>query len=71
MYYAHLLMIQRRRAEALIQSKFGWELDSLKPIVLGLHAMVMRNTSDFKSAIKHFIGHFHLILRTGLRKEIL
>ena len=40
LYYAHLLMMQRRFDEALKQAKLGLELDPLKPLVLGLYAMV-------------------------------
>ncbi len=53
LYYAHLLMMQRRFDEALKQAKLGLELDPLKPLVLGLYAMVEMNEGDFHSAILH------------------
>ncbi len=53
LYYAHLLMMQRRSDEALMQANLGLELDPLKPLVLGLYAMVELNEGDFHSAIQH------------------
>ncbi|HUX59127.1 MAG TPA: tetratricopeptide repeat protein [Bacteroidales bacterium] len=54
LYYAHLLMILRRSEEAIHQANLGLRLDPLKPLVLGLYAVVMRNESDYQSAILNF-----------------
>jgi len=54
LYYAHLLMILRRSDEALYQANLGLELDPLKPLVLGLYGVVMRNENNDESAILHF-----------------
>ena len=54
MYYAHLLMILRRSDEAVQQANLGLELDPLKPLVLGLYGVVMRNEGDDQSAILNF-----------------
>ncbi len=54
LYYAHLLMILRRSDEAVHQANLGLELDPLKPLVLGLYGVVMRNEGDYLSAVTHF-----------------
>ena len=54
MYYAHLLMILSRSDEALIQANLALELDPLKPLILGLYGVVMRDAGDEQSATKHF-----------------
>ena len=54
MYYAHLLMILRRSDEAKNQAKLALELDPLRPLVLGLYGVVMRNEGNIQSATLHF-----------------
>ena len=54
MYYAHLLMILSRSDEALNQANLALELDPLKPLILGLYGVVMRNKGDYQSATEHF-----------------
>ena len=54
MYYSHLLMILRRTDEAVNQANLGLELDPLKPLVLGIYGVVMRNEGDIQSATLHF-----------------
>ncbi len=54
MYYAHLLMILKRSDEAAIQANLGLDLDPMKPLILGLYGVVMRNDGDHKSAIHYF-----------------
>jgi len=54
LYYAHLLMILRRSEEAVHQANLGLKLDPLKPLVLGLYAVVMRQEVDDQSAILNF-----------------
>ncbi|HKK41914.1 MAG TPA: tetratricopeptide repeat protein, partial [Bacteroidales bacterium] len=54
LYYAHLLMILRRSEEAVHQANLGLKLDPLKPLVLGLYGVVMRNEGDNQSAILNF-----------------
>jgi len=54
MYYAHLLMILRRSDEALNQANLALELDPLKPLILGLYAVVMRTEHNDASSIEHF-----------------
>ncbi len=53
-YYAHLLMILRRSDEAVHQANLALELDPLRPLVLGLYGVVMRNEGDIQSATLHF-----------------
>ena len=54
MYYAHLLMILSRSGESLVQANLALELDPLKPLILGLYGVVMRNGGDYQSATEHF-----------------
>ncbi len=54
MYYAHLLMILRRSGEAVSQANLALEQDPLKPLILGLYGVMMRNEGDDQSAIKYF-----------------
>jgi len=54
LYYAHLLMILRRSEEAVHQANLGLELDPLKPLVLSLYGVVMRNEGEYQSSILHF-----------------
>jgi len=54
LYYAHLLMIQNRSDEAIQQANIGLELDPLKPLVLSLYGVVMKNEGDIESAILYF-----------------
>lgn len=55
MYYAHLLMILRRSEEASQQAETGLKLDPMKPLVLGLYGVVMKeNNGDSKAAIEAF-----------------
>ena len=54
MYYAHLLMILSRSGESLVQANLALELDPLKPLILGLYGVVMRNEGDYQSATEHF-----------------
>jgi adenylate cyclase len=54
LYYAHLLMILHRSEEAVHQANLGLKLDPMKPLVLGLYAVVMRNEGDNQSAILNF-----------------
>ncbi len=54
LYYAHLLMMLRRSEESVHQANLGLELDPLKPLVLGLYGIVMRNEGDHQSSIMHF-----------------
>lgn len=51
LYYSHLLMILRRTEEAVKEANLGLELDPLKPIILGLHSIVMTDAGDYESAI--------------------
>jgi tetratricopeptide (TPR) repeat protein len=52
-FYAHLLMILRRSDEALYQANLALKLDPLRPFVLGLYAVVMREAGNYHSAIQH------------------
>ncbi len=52
-FYAHLLMILRRPDEALYHADLALELDPLRPFVLGLYAVVMREAGDYQSAIQY------------------
>lgn len=52
-FYAHLLMILRRSDEALYHANLALKLDPLRPFVLGLYAVVMRDVGDYQSAIAH------------------
>jgi TolB-like protein/Tfp pilus assembly protein PilF len=54
MYYAHLLMILSRSGESLVQANLALELDPLKPLILGLYGVVMRNEGEYQSATEHF-----------------
>ena len=47
-------MILRRTDEAVHQANIGLKLDPLKPLVLGLYAVVMLNEGEYESAILHF-----------------
>jgi hypothetical protein len=50
MFYAHLLMILHRSDEAITQAKEAVKLDPLRPLILALHSVVLRNTGDYESA---------------------
>jgi TolB-like protein len=50
-YYSHLLMILRRSDEAIYQANLALSLDPLRPLVLGLYAIVFIDAGDYKSAI--------------------
>ncbi len=55
LYYAHLLMTLRKSNEADQQANKGLELDPMKPLVLGLHGVVMLyNNDDRQGAIQAF-----------------
>ena len=55
LYYAHLLMIQRRVDEANEQAAIGLELDPMKPLVLGLYGvLVWGNNNEIQEAIHFF-----------------
>jgi len=54
LYYAHLLMIIRRKDEAIHQAQIGLYLDPLKPLVLGLYGVVMAHTGNRLSANQYF-----------------
>ena len=50
-YYAHLLSVQERPDEALLQGKLALELDPLNPIIKLVYAMLLNATGDCKSSI--------------------
>ena len=47
-------MILSRSGESLVQANLALELDPLKPLILGLYGVVMRNGGDYQSATEHF-----------------
>jgi len=51
-YYAQLLMILRRKDEAIYQANLALALDPLRPLVLGLYARIMIFVGDFEAALK-------------------
>ena len=53
MYYAHYLMTFHRFDEAVEAAREGLELDPLRPLVLGLFAVVMNKVGEYQSAIEH------------------
>ncbi|NQU84381.1 MAG: hypothetical protein HQ541_01350, partial [Mariniphaga sp.] len=50
-YYAHFLMIMKRKEEAIKQANMTLKLDPMRPLVLALYSTVMRVYSDYESAI--------------------
>ena len=54
MYYSHLLMLLGRLDEAVNQANLALDLDPMKPLILGLYAVVMRVDGNDQSEISHF-----------------
>jgi len=50
-YYAHLLMILRRKDEAIYQANLALALDPLRPLALGLYGVVMNYAGDHQAAM--------------------
>jgi tetratricopeptide (TPR) repeat protein len=53
MFYAHLLTILHRSDEAIYQANLALKLDPLRPFVLGLFTLIMKETGNYQSAILH------------------
>ncbi len=70
MYYAHLLMILRRTDEAIYQANQALKLDPLRPLVLGLGGIVMRNEGDIQSATLHLEKALSIDPNFGLAKDV-
>jgi tetratricopeptide (TPR) repeat protein len=50
MFYAHLLMILHRSDEAIDQAEEALRRDPLRPFILALYSVVLRNTGDYELA---------------------
>jgi TolB-like protein/Tfp pilus assembly protein PilF len=53
MFYAHLLTILHRSDEAIYQANLALKLDPLRPFILGLFTLIMKETGNYQSAILH------------------
>ena len=51
MFYAHFLMIMKRKDEALTQGKLALELDPLNPGLQALYLVVLADAGDYEQAI--------------------
>jgi serine/threonine-protein kinase len=52
-YYAHLLDILQRPAEAALQARLAYELDPLDPTILVLYSWILRCAQDYESSLLH------------------